>query len=390
MNILICCSSKVYKNIGGTERITSRVAQGLTDLGHKCYLAYKHDDALNDPETCFVDEVDALHQSLKQFILTKQIDCVIVQKMTRDVQMMYSIREENHLNFKIISVLHFNPGYEENCVSFKTFYSGIFHFVNFKECFKDIVRTLTFPIYKLFYPIRNKELYRLVYTYSDKVVLLSKSFISEYTKYAGLRQFSKFEIIPNALSFDDYLSIGSIDSKKKQVLVVSRLEDNQKKISLAIKIWSEIENDSSFDDWCLKIVGDGPDRKKYEDMVRKLHIKRINFCGLQNPKAYYQESQIFLMTSAFEGWGLTLTEAQQMGCIPIAFDTYSSLHDIIENGKNGFVIEKNNIKEYVRILKLLMNNYKLRKDMSVNSIASSKRFALKNIILLWNSVIYRK
>lgn len=391
MNILICTSSKVYKTLGGTERISSRLAQGFTALGHKCYLAYKHDEHLDNPELCFVDEINALRQSLEFFILEKKIDCVIIQKLTRDVKKMVEIRKKNHLNFKIISVLHFNPSYEEISATFKSFSSGIFRFINFKEYVKDIIRTMAYPIYKLLYPFRNKELYRTVYEYSDEVVLLSKSFIAEYANYSGLNDFDKFEVIPNSLSFDDFLPFESYDSKKEQVLIVSRLEETQKKISIAIKIWAEIEKDQNYKKWKLKIVGDGPDAKKYEEMVKQLHLKRIEFCGHQkNTKKYYQDSQIFLMTSAFEGWGLTLTEAQQMGCIPIAFDTYSSLHDIIENGKNGFIIKKNNVRDYVNKIKLLMRNSDLRKEMSEFSVESSKRFSLQHTIKLWESLISKK
>lgn len=45
--------------------------------------------------------------------------------MTRDVKMMSEIRRKHHSNFKIYSVLHFNPGYEESCATFKSFYSGL-------------------------------------------------------------------------------------------------------------------------------------------------------------------------------------------------------------------------------------------------------------------------
>ena len=387
MNILICNSYKVYKNQGGTERISSRIACGLTALGHRCFLAYKHDLHLDEPETCFVHEVNASKESLEQFIVGNKIDCVIVQKMTRDVRLMVDIRQRRHLSFKIYSVLHFNPGYEEYSATFKSFSSGLLHFQNIKEYVKDVVRTAMFPIYKMFYPLRNKELYRTVYRYSDKVVLLSNSFICQYVKYAHLRDDTKFVVIPNALSFDEYLPMENIPNKKKQVLLVSRLTETQKKISIAIKIWAEIEKDKALKDWNFKIVGDGPDRECYERMAHDLNLQRIEFCGRQNPQKYYEESRIFVMTSAFEGWGLTLTEAQQFGCVPIAFDTYSSVHDIIDNGVNGYVVAKWDVDGYAEKMKLLMNDSEKYQLMASNAIESSKRFDLKNIIQYWNNLI---
>lgn len=387
MNILICNSYKVYKNQGGTERISSRIACGLTALGHQCFLAYKHDLHLDEPETCFVQELNASQKSLEQFIIDNEIDCVIVQKMTRDVRVMADIRQRHHLSYKIYSVLHFNPGYEEYSATFKSFCSGLSHFSGIKEYLKDILRTAMFPIYKVFYPLRNKELYRTVYRYSDKVVLLSKSFICQYVNYAHLGDDSKFIVIPNALSFDEYLPTKNIPNKKKQVLLVSRLTETQKKISIAIKIWAEIEKERTLNEWNLKIVGDGPDRERYERMVHDLNLQRIEFCGRQNPQRYYEESRIFMMTSAFEGWGLTLTEAQQFGCVPIAFDTYTSVHDIIDDGENGYIVAKWDVDGYVEKIKQLMDDAEKFQSMASNAIESSKRFDLKNIMQYWNNLI---
>jgi glycosyltransferase involved in cell wall biosynthesis len=51
------------------------------------------------------------------------------------------------------------------------------------------------------------------------------------------------------------------------------------------------------------------------------------------------------MTSAYEGWGLTLTEAQQMGVVPIAFDSFGAVYDIIENEYNGLIIPNSTDKK---------------------------------------------
>ena len=63
-----------------------------------------------------------------------------------------------------------------------------------------------------------------------------------------------------------------------------------------------------------------------------------------------------MMTSAFEGFGMTLVEAQQYGVVPLAMDTYGSLHDIITDGQNGEIIADNDLDEYARRLRVLMEN----------------------------------
>ena len=94
-----------------------------------------------------------------------------------------------------------------------------------------------------------------------------------------------------------------------------------------------------------------------------------------------------LMTSSFEGWGLTLTEAQQYGCVPLAFHSFASLTDIITDKVNGFAIPNDDISLYIKQMKLLMTDEKLRKSMSANAIESSKQFSIEIIIKKWMEVI---
>jgi glycosyltransferase involved in cell wall biosynthesis len=49
------------------------------------------------------------------------------------------------------------------------------------------------------------------------------------------------------------------------------------------------------------------------------------------------------MTSTAEGWGMVLTEAQQMGVPVVAMDSFGALHDIIEDGYNGRIVPNNDL-----------------------------------------------
>lgn len=89
------------------------------------------------------------------------------------------------------------------------------------------------------------------------------------------------------------------------------------------------------------------------------------------------------MTSRSESWGLTLTEAQQMGVVPIAFDTYASLREIITDDENGVVIEESDIDSYVNRMKILMSDKKLRQQMAKQAIESSQRFSQERIAEMW-------
>ena len=96
------------------------------------------------------------------------------------------------------------------------------------------------------------------------------------------------------------------------------------------------------------------------------------------------------MTSAYEGWGLTLTEAQQFGCVPIAIRSFSSLSDIISNGINGIILESTSITKYADALMHLMNDENLQSSMAQNAILQSAKFELNSIVDLWEKIILEK
>lgn len=381
-NILFYTSFRVSEQQGGTERVTARISSGLKQLGHHCFSAFGRDIDPALPRTEF-DGVINIHQtSLEDYIIEMRIDVVIVQTMTRDVKKLRSFIDSHGLNTKIISVLHFNPGYEEKKLSCKNFKNSL----TFRGNIISKIGGWLYPIYKWYFPKRNKQLYRCVYQYSHSVVVLAFSFVDEYAKYAGLNVREKLHAIPNPLSYEEFFPEQDLHMKKKQVLIVARMDDTQKRISLALRLWKKIEEKKERGEWNLVIVGGGDDLESFKQLSSKLQLHRVTFTGNQNPLPYYRESRIFMMTSRYEGWGMTLTEAQQMGCVPIAFNTYSSLKDIITSGDNGFIVNEDDLKQYIDDIKKLMDDENIYNRMAKHAILSSRRFQLSSVVKDWEKL----
>jgi len=103
----------------------------------------------------------------------------------------------------------------------------------------------------------------------------------------------------------------------------------------------------------------------------------------QDPEKYYKKASILCMTSSFEGFGLVLVEAQTYGVVPVAFNSFSSVTDVIHNGETGFLVEPFNEESYVEILSDLMSNNNLLRSISINCEKSAKRFELGDIGNQW-------
>ena len=225
---------------------------------------------------------------------------------------------------------------------------------------------------------RDVQRKRYLLEHAKKYVLLSKQFIPEFCKLIGA------DINDGRITFinNPTLTTEVVDYAKKEniILSVSRLA-KEKCVDKMIYMWKDLSQ--QLPDWRFIIVGDGPERQKLEHTVQKQNIPRVEFVGFTKPTHYYQKAKIFLMTSKYEGWGLTLLEAMQQGCVPIAYHSFSSLTDIINNGINGYIIDTNDYSTFEERIIDLAQNEGLLLTLSSSAISKSKEFDIGNIINHW-------
>lgn len=388
MNILYYTTDKLHSTKGGTERTTITVATALTRLyGCRCFSVYER-PADTSKEDCIVEEFlwnqreyTAIGNTafLRDIIQKESINCVVVQGAFIHVA---RFREAiGNLDCRLIFAHHFQPRCELEFFRFKNIWTG-------RGC--GLINTLRWARNILFYPLLRKryrkslsKVYKEAYDLADSVVLLSREFISSYKEFGNFSCEEKFRIIPNALSFELFGSSEDIERKKPIVLIVARLDEKQKKISQALRIWQEIKHHPEAKEWTLKIVGDGQDRNMLERIILNEKIPDVVMLGRCDPAQYYLEASIFMMTSKSESWGLTLTEAQQFGAVPIAFNTYQSLQDIITDGEDGLIIPPGNKQAYTDAVIDLMRSPVKRKQIAQKAISSCRRYQPDNIVRFW-------
>ncbi|MFI3315867.1 MAG: glycosyltransferase [Rikenellaceae bacterium] len=237
--------------------------------------------------------------------------------------------------------------------------------------------------YPIGYYLRRKYIsrkFRYLYDQSDTLAILSDRFINSFNRLTGFDDLSKLVAINNPIYS---LSIPEVDiaAKNKQIVFVGRLIWGQKRLDRLLKVWALLQN--RLPDWNVVVLGDGPHRELYVNMACKLNLRNIEFKGTQPSEPYYAESSVLCMTSTYEGFGMVLVEAQQYGCVPMAFDSFEAVHDIIEDGVNGVIVSPFNTKEYANKLYDLCQDKTRREQMAIAGIESVKRFDSKIIVGEW-------
>jgi glycosyltransferase involved in cell wall biosynthesis len=112
----------------------------------------------------------------------------------------------------------------------------------------------------------------------------------------------------------------------------------------------------------LYLVGDGPERDIFEEIARNTPFsKRIHFAGFQpEPQRYMLSTDIFVLASHCESFGLVLTEAREAGCAIIASDV-DGIPETLDNRQAGILVPpKDSQTLAVALGQLLTNSVQLQ------------------------------
>lgn len=230
--------------------------------------------------------------------------------------------------------------------------------------------------FKNFFDKRNISQFRKIIFVSNES---KESFLTIYDKLKN-----KTEVINNFVDIQKIktLSQEKINTKKnpnkKLFVFIGRLDDTSKKVKRAISIAKEIEEIE------LWIIGDGPDKKMYEDYTKKCKVEdRVTFLGRKiNPYPYMLQADFIILTSDYEGFPVVYLEAIILNKNIIT--TIAVSDEYIRIGQNyGYIISKDE-KKAVKEVKTILN-----KPVSLNKIDISKiqNKRIKKLEEIFNEVI---
>ena len=225
---------------------------------------------------------------------------------------------------------------------------------------------------------------------------------------------------------------------RESVLTAGRIDAwHVKGFDVLIKSWKKIQdlNDNVNDDdnlreWWLKIAGAGnqesleylmnllPDgewvfNENVNDDDNHINIKQskeknagtekqnsqkcgvwrsekyhIEFLGFQKDmESLYKKSEIFVLSSRYEGFGLVLIEAMSQGCAPIACDYKGRQREIIQDDNQGLCCEPDNVEELADAIQKMIIDDDYRKKVQLNAVERSKFYELDHIVSMWEDLL---
>lgn len=151
----------------------------------------------------------------------------------------------------------------------------------------------------------------------------------------------------------------------KKISMVARYHD-AKNLSDAIRAFSYVVKkhpDAQLDLW-----GYGPEKNKLEDLIKKLSLEnKVNLKGFTDKvSSIYKSSYLTLLTSKYEGQAMVIAESMSYGVPVLSYDVNYGPKSIIQDGVNGYLIEKYNIHQLAEKIIFLFENPEIRHTLSKN------------------------
>jgi N-acetyl-alpha-D-glucosaminyl L-malate synthase BshA len=115
----------------------------------------------------------------------------------------------------------------------------------------------------------------------------------------------------------------------------------------------------------LVLLGDGPERPRIEALSEQRGLRhRVRFCGLlQDVAAVLRRSDVFLLPSETEGFGLAALEAQSCG-VPVVASRVGGLPEVVRDGATGFLCEPDDVDGMAAAVLRLLQDPQLLARMS--------------------------
>lgn len=173
----------------------------------------------------------------------------------------------------------------------------------------------------------------------------------------------------------------------KNIVSAGRLSSEKGFLDL-IDVFEEVINKNP--DWHLHIAGDGAQEDEIIKKIQQKHLENSVTIGFKEEKELrelFLQSSIYVMTSFHESFGLVLIEAESFGIPLLAFDSAKGPQEIIENGKNGYLIPNRDIKQMADKVNELISNDTLRTEMGSTAREMSTAYKMEKVENIWYEFI---
>ncbi len=190
-------------------------------------------------------------------------------------------------------------------------------------------------------------------------------------------------VLPNPLTFYPE-RINDIKKEPYRIIFAGRL-DKVKRIDMLISAFALIAD--KYPQWHIDIFGDGLEKEEIENCIEIQQVGEQIRLHRPTPDIYteYKKSQMLVLCSRYEGFGLVLIEAMACGIPCISFDCPYGPPEIIQNHYNGLLAKDGDVRDLAGRMEWLMTHDEERRQMGINAHQYAARYKKEIVMNDWEN-----
>ena len=240
--------------------------------------------------------------------------------------------------------------------------------------------------------VGNNPFYKPAVTFSinksDIVTCVSKSLMEDTREFFGIKR--EIKVIPNFIDIDKYakkhnLCQGNMLAQDDEKIIVHVSNFRPlKRIIDVLKIFEKINQKINSK---LIMVGDGPDKKKAKDFLRKNNLKnKVIFLGKTSEvDEILCSSDLFLLPSEKESFGLAALEAMALK-VPVISTNTGGLKDLNIDGNSGYTSDIGDVDSMSKNAIKILSDDSLEKKYRNQAFENAKKYDIKTVIPLYEKI----
>lgn len=351
---------------GGSERVMVNLVNSLDPDSFRPYLALVRGDGMLEKD--IVPQVDLINLERSRSLLAAKPLSGVINEISPDI-------------------LFFMKGYLIPSVAMAQRLSK----VDTVTVYREVVHLSSDLEQRGVLGGRVKQLFlSFMYKAVDKIVAPSGGIKEDLNERFGLDK-NKISVINNPFDIDfirkqaqGSVEHSWVDSQTPLIIAVGRLV-RQKGYEFLLR---SVEKVLTEIDVNLLILGEGERRGSLIDLSKRLSIHdNVDFVGeKKNPFKYIASSDLFVLSSRFEGFPNTLVEAMACGAAVISTDCPTGPSEIITDGKDGYLVPFGDEKTLSDKILEVLNSEDIRIKLSKNARKKAEKFHIDRIIKEYESL----